>query len=129
MISIRQDIAELQRAQAAMLRAVAAVQSGGSLGRAVQYAITAFHRYKTAITHVDTGAYRAAGTIQFSGLRAVLFTSPDAVNPRSGQRPAEYQHYEELRGGSHAAWARTANEQGDAIMRRAVQMFEEELNS
>lgn len=127
MISIRSDIAELQRAQAAMLRAVAAVRPGGSLGRAVQYAITAFHRHKTAITHVDTGAYRAAGTIQFGGLRAVLFTSPDAVNPQSGVRPAEYQHFEELRGGSHAAWARTVNERGDVIMRRAVQVFEEGL--
>ena|SRR5581483_4951801 len=127
MIEIRQDIAGLQRAQAAMLRAVAAVRPAGSLGRAVQYAITAFHRYKTAITHVDTGAYRAAGTISFGGLRAVLFTSPDAVNPRSGARPAEYQNYEERRGGSHAAWARTAGEAGDGIMRRAVQIFEEDL--
>jgi len=127
-ISFRESGNGLQEAQRAMWRALAAVKPDGALGRAVHGAIQEFFTYKEQITHVDTGTYRGAETVQFSGLRGVLFTSPSAVNPRSGgRRPVEYQEYEERRGGSHAAWARTDAEASDPIMRRAIQVFEEGL--
>jgi hypothetical protein len=83
------------------------------------------HRYKVGIQHVDTGALRAAQQIRMErgGLRAILFTSESAINPRSRQRPAVYGYYEEMRGGAHASANRTINERAETAVSAAVSRF------
>lgn len=115
-------IAGLQAAQDAMLRAVAAVRPRGGLGRAVQYVLIAAHRYETAITHVDTGALRAAHSINYSGgARGTIETDLNAVNPRSGRRVIEYAGAEHRRGYPHSYAERTVEERGEQLAREAAQ--------
>jgi len=115
----------IQEAQDDNLRRIAALQPGGAAGRMVKDVAIDLHRYKVGIQHVDTGALRAAQQIRMErgGLRAILFTSESAINPRSRQRPAVYGYYEEMRGGAHASANRTINERAETAVSAAVSRF------
>ncbi len=115
----------IQEAQDDNLRRIAAFEPSGAAGRAIKEVAIDLHRYKVGIQHVDTGALRAGQQIRIErgGLRAVLFTSESAVNPRSRQRPAVYGYYEEMRGGMHAAADRTVNERAEFAVSAAVSRF------
>src|SRR5574341_1622852 len=118
---VRATITGIQEAQAANLRLIAAARPEGGLGRAVQYAATAVHRYAVMITHVITGALRASHRIRLAGAaRAEIYLDPTATNPRTGERTAEYGPAEHARGGSHAFYERPVSEQGDEIAARAA---------
>ena len=130
MINInRVSIADIQRAQMENMRMVAALQPGGIPGRAAQFMAAAAHRYAVAITHVDTGTWRAAHRIEedFGAGRAAVFVSPNAINPRSGTRAIEYATQWEQRGGEMAVYKRTAAERGEAILRDAGRLVLKEL--
>lgn len=104
----------IQRAQAAMLRAVEAVRPSGGLGRAVQAGTMEAHRRAAAKTHVDTGALKGSHTMRVDGARGEVYINPGAVRS-DGARPAEYGPVEHARGGDHAFYERVVNEDGAAI--------------
>jgi hypothetical protein len=121
------SIRGLQKLQAQHVRMIAALKPGGGLGRAIKYATVEAHRYLTSIIHVDTGSYRAAQRMEIKGARGRLYTDPAVKNPKTGEKPAEYSVYEELRGGSHAAYSRTIKERGDQIASRAISYTVKEM--
>lgn len=122
------SIVGLQEAQQAMLKAIMAARPEGGLGRAIYYlAYVEAHRFLVSITHVDTGSYRASQYITQEGdARYRLHIAPDTVNPRTGQRPADYGPIEEARGGKHAAYWRTY-EQGPNFAGRAFKYLTQDL--
>ena len=113
----------LQELQDANLRITAALQPSGAAGAAVQRMALEAHRYLVGITHVDTGAYRASHYIELDlpKLRATITVRPEAKNPRTGKLVREYAIQEEARGGLHAAYQRTIQEVGPAIVTRNAQ--------
>lgn len=114
-----EGLQELQRANEAM---IAELQPSGALGRAVKYATTEGHRYAIQITHVDTGTLKAAHRMEVSNVQGRIFIDPSATNPRSGQPVGRYGPIEHDRGGEHAFYQRTIDEQGDQIGGRALGM-------
>ena len=119
-----QGLQELQRANA---QNIAAVKPDGATGRAVLYATTAVQRYAMAITHVDTGSWRASHRMEYrearDGARGEVYVDPRAINPRSGARPVDYATKWELRGGEMAVYERVMSEQGERIAGDAVNMI------
>jgi hypothetical protein len=114
------SIEGIQEAQEANLRTIAALRPSGAYGNAIRMIITQLHRYKTTIIHVDTGALRASQRIEQVGLKARSWIDEDAINPRTGDRPAVYGALEEARGGSHAFGARTVDEAAPQIVNTAL---------
>lgn len=112
----------IQRAQAAMLRAVAAVRTEGGLGRAVLGATTEAHRRSVVRTHVDTGALRGSHTMRVNNAHGEVFISSSA-RASDGRRPAEYGPVEHARGGGHAFYERVVREDGAAIGRAALSVL------
>lgn len=120
-MTLRYSIEGLQRTQAAVLKAANAAKPRGALGTAVQQATTSLHRYAVGVTHVDTGSLRASHHVRVARTRGEVYINPSAVNPRSGNRPAEYGYYEHRRGGSHSFYERTVREHGQAALNAAGQ--------
>ncbi len=117
----------LQEAQAAVLKAIAAVKPAGALGRAVQYMATEAHRMAVSYTHVDTGALRASHIIDYAGpARYIVRLSDSARNPRTGARTSVYGPVEHNRGDSHAFYERTFRN-GGQIATRAVAYLRSQL--
>jgi len=114
----RVQIEGIQAAQAAVNRVVASTRPAGALGAAVQEATVRLHRYAVGVTHVDTGALRGSHTMRITRTRGEIYISPNARHA-TGKRPAEYGVYEHRRGGSHAFYARTVAEHGQAALRTA----------
>lgn len=114
-INVRMTITGIQEAQAENNRVIASLQPSGALGRAVQYGTAAAHRAAVGMTHVDTGALRASHRMEVTGLRGRVYIDPSARNPRSRQRTETYGPYEHERGGTHAFYQRTIDEQGQSI--------------
>lgn len=117
----RGSIKGIQEAQAAIVRALAAVQPDGGLGEAVQYTLAAGHRYMAAHTVVDTGAWRGSHRPVMTGkATGRIFMDPAVLNPRSGDPPAEYgAELERTRGGRYAVYRKTVEEAGPVILRQA----------
>lgn len=104
------SIRGLQQAQAANARLIAEMQPSGRPAKFVRDLTAVLHRFLVSITHVDTGAYRAAQRMEVdigSSPRGILYPDPGATNPRSGRNVASYAIVEEHRGGTHAAYQRT----------------------
>lgn len=114
------SIKGIQEAQAAAVRALAAVRPSDGLGEAVQYALAAAHRYLAANTVVDTGAWRGSHRPQMTGpASGRIFMDPGAQNPKGGF-PAIYgAHLEATRGGRYAVYRTTAEQAGPEILRQA----------
>jgi hypothetical protein len=134
MIEVKLNIEDIQKAQAANLRAIALLEPESTMGRMVQELLPDLHRYVVTITHVwiyRGGALRAAHRMSIvekgaGTARGSIFIDPTAVNPR-GQRSSEYGVYEHARGGSHAFYERTMNERGPAVQGRAMQFIQKEI--
>lgn len=108
------------KAQAAMLRAIAAVQPTGALGKAVKEALLMAQAYAAEITHEDTGTLARSHLIQYAGAASgFVYPSPYNINPKSHKPPSYYAIYEESRGGGHAFYARTVDERGQEILNKA----------
>lgn len=119
------SIKGLQKAQQQNRKMIAALQPAGALGRAIQYGTAAAHRYAVQITHVDTGALRAAHRMSIEGGKGTVFIGP-GTNPKGG-KPSIYGPYEFARGGEHDAYARTEAEVGDKIGEQMARIIEEAL--
>ena len=114
----------LQKAQDANNRLIAALKPSGAAGKATKAVLMGAHSRYVILTHVDTGALKAARRMKMDaqGLRGYIYTDPNAVNPK-GKRPAEYDIYEQARGGSHAAADRLEAEHGRALRALGVQVL------
>lgn len=108
----------LQRLQARNVRRMAALRPDGATGEAVRDATVLAHRYAVAITHVDTGSWRASHRMAAGGLRGVVFVSRGAKNYKTGGRVLEYASHYEAAGGRMAVYTRTAREAGPRILRQ-----------
>lgn len=120
MAALSASIKGLQRLQARNVRRVAALKPSGAAGRAVRDATATAHRYAVAITHVDTGSWRASHRMVVSGdrLAGVVGIPAGAINPRSRRPVEEYARVWEERGGRLAVYKRTSEEAGPEILRR-----------
>jgi hypothetical protein len=130
MISADMTIEGLQEAQAAMNQLTTELQPRGAYGKAVQFVTVGALGYWMRIVHVDTGAYRASGRMRVelsAQPRGLVFVDQAARNPRSGKLVRDYAIVEEQRGGSHAAFARTVNEEGPRLVQQAGRILMEGL--
>lgn len=118
----------LREAQTENLKMIRALSPHNQLGKAVQTGLIVLQRYAVGITHVDTSALRASHRMrmEFSSSDAIgeIYIDPSARNPRSGKRTAEYGPYEHARGGDHAFYERTYNEEGDRALALASAVLE-----
>ena len=126
-VDVSVTIVGLQEAQDANLRAIAALRPGGAIDEAIREVTLRAHRHLVAVTHVDTGAYRAAHRIKMTKDRGVIFVDTGARNPRSGRRVVEYAPIEEARGSSHAAYARTEAEMGAAALDAGIRLIADRI--
>ncbi|NOK59125.1 MAG: hypothetical protein GFH27_549283n415 [Chloroflexi bacterium AL-W] len=125
---MKTSIKGIQAAQAAALKAAAAVKPKNGLGRAVRYATLAAHRFATAETVVATGTWRASHRPEVRGARGRIYVDPNSVNPRGGGRPSRYGPALEMtRGGRYAVYGRTAREAGPRILAQAGAQLKREL--
>lgn len=114
------SIRDIQEAQKDNLQRIAFMQPQGPLGQVVKKALAQAHRYIVSITHVITGAYRAAQRMEWDGgLEGRINVDPGARNPRSQTPPVEYSIYEEARGDGHDAYHRTVLEEGPNLVDQA----------
>ena len=120
------SIEGIQEVQQRNLKRIAAMQPSGEAGAAVRDAIVALHRYAVAITHVGRydrmgvsgkaigGSLRASHRMEIAGLAGEIYIDPSSVNPL-GKKPVVYGVYENARGGEHAFYDRTVNEEGPKV--------------
>jgi hypothetical protein len=94
----------------AMRRLSEAIAPQGQSDIAVRAAGLEVLRYSSSITHRLTGALSVSHMMELPrpGM-AVITPDPSAINPL-GHRPAIYGPIEEARGGSHAFYRRTLDE-------------------
>lgn len=117
----------VQDVQAAAVKLLNELTPKGALGKAVQYATGAAHRYMVGITPVKTGAWRGSHLPEMQGLHGRIAINPEAVNPAGG-RPIIYgTALEQQRGGKYAVYAKTANEAGPKIVKQAGDLLRKEL--
>lgn len=124
------SIEGIQEVQKRNLARIAALTPAGKAGEAVRDALVALHRYAVSITHVGKyqrngntvggGSLRASHRIEVSGLEGMVYIDPSAKNPLSKTKPAEYGVYENARGGEHAFYDRTVNEEGPRVSARVT---------
>ena len=123
------DIKDLLKFQNDNNKRIAAMKPSGAAGRALQYGLTALHRYAVATTHRDTGTLAASHIMELdlSSLRGRIYINPSARNPKSGQMAAIYGPHEHARGGQHAFYKRTIDEAGPGVVDDMMRMLEAEL--
>ena len=78
----------------------------GALGKAVAQATQAYAQGTARNAHRDTGTMAGAQTAEVSGLMGRVYTA-SASNPKTGQAASTYAPYEEGRGGPHAFYNTT----------------------
>ena len=98
----------------------------GALGQAVTEATAAYAQGTASRAHRDTGTMVGAQTAEVSGLMGKVYTA-SATNPRSGQSASTYAPYEEARGGSHAFYNATFQQDTLRIGTGALQRIVERL--
>lgn len=100
---MRVTIKGIQEAQRRNQARIAALRPVGTLGSAVQFMGFEGLRVAIAVTHIDSGALKAAHrlSLDLDIPQAAIEIDPAATNP-DGDRPAEYGPEEHARGGSHA---------------------------
>lgn len=131
------SIEGIQEAQKRNLMRIAALQPSGKAGEAVRDALIALHRYSVSITHVGKyqrngntvggGSLRAAQRIEVEGLAGQVYIDHAAKNPLSKTKPVEYGVYENARGGEHAFFDRTVNEEGPKVEARVTDQIKAAL--
>ena len=87
----------------------------GALGQAVAQATQADAQGTARNAHRDTGTMAGAQTAEVSGLMGRVYTA-SASNPKTGQAASTYAPYEEGRGGPHAFYNQTYQQDTPRIM-------------
>jgi hypothetical protein len=112
----------LQEAQEWNLRSIRNMKSSGTFGDMLREIMTQLHRYQVSITHVDSGALRAAERIEINGMTGRLFVDESASSPKGG-KPSVYGQIEDARGGDHAFGRNTAEQGAPSIIMIALSRF------
>jgi len=115
-----------QQLQAAFEKIVADMRPNGGLGRAVLYATQQYQAGVKGRAHVDTGTYQSSITPDVQGLMGRVYTAANR-NPKSGAAASVYGPYEERRGGSHAAYGLTFQQDTPRIAGEAIRIVVAEL--
>lgn len=117
---IESDLQGLQEAQSRLARLVQRVGAGSGLRAIIARAVLRAHRYTTMIVHVDTGRLKNSlfprVTMQSNQAYGVVGTN------------VMYAPYEHDRGGSHAFFERTVQEDGPAIVRQVEDDIRREVD-
>jgi hypothetical protein len=115
-----------EQLQAARMKLVADMQPSGGLGAAVLYATQQYAAGTRGRVHVATGTYRASQTPEVKGLMGTVYTAGNR-NPVSGASASVYGPVEEARGGSHAAYATTFEQDTAGIAAEAIRLIIKDL--
>ena len=100
--------------------------AGGALGKAVAAATQAYAQGTARNAHRDTGTMAGAQTAEVSGLMGRVYTA-SASNPRTGQAASTYAPYEEGRGGPHAFYNTTYQQDTPRIVADIDQLLRSAL--
>lgn len=111
-----------EQLQAARMKLVADMQPSGGLGAAVIYATQRYQDGTQSRVHVATGTYRASQTPEVKGLMGMVYTAGNR-NPVSGASASVYGPEEEARGGGHAAYATTFEQDTAGIVSEAMRLI------
>ena len=98
----------------------------GALGRTVAQATRAYAEGTQRRAHRDTGTMAGAQTAEVSGLMGRVYTA-SASNPRTGQAASTYAPYEEGRGGPHAFYNTTYQQDTPRIVADIDQLLRSAL--
>lgn len=98
----------------------------GALSKAVAYATQAYAEGTQRRAHRDTGTMAGAQTAEVSGLMGRVYTA-NASNPRTGQTASTYAPYEEGRGGPHAFYNTTYQQDTPRIISDVDQLLRSAL--
>ena len=98
----------------------------GTLGRAVAQATRAYAEGTQRRAHRDTGTMAGAQTAEVSGLMGKVYTA-SASNPKTGQAASTYAPYEEGRGGPHAFYNTTYQQDTPRIVADIDQLLRSAL--
>ena len=98
----------------------------GALGKAVAAATQAYAQGTARNAHRDTGTMAGAQTAEVSGLMGRVYTA-SASNPRTGQAASTYAPYEEGRGGPHAFYNTTYQQDTPRIVADIDQLLRSAL--
>jgi len=98
----------------------------GALGKAVAAATQAYAQGTARNAHRDTGTMAGAQTAEVSGLMGRVYTA-SASNPRTGQAASTYAPYEEGRGGPHAFYNPTYQQDTPRIVADIDQLLRSAL--
>lgn len=128
---IETEIEGYAELQAALDRVAAAVKPSGALGKAVQRTTRRLYKRAISLTHQDTGtlasSHRWSYLEEGSSPRGVVYVEGNLKNTKSRQAVERYAPIEEARGGSHAFYARTVAEDGDAAAQEGISVILEAL--
>lgn len=100
--------------------------AGGALGKAVAAATQAYAQGTARNAHRDTGTMAGAQTAEVSGLMGRVYTA-SASNPKSRQSASVYAPYEEGRGGPHAFYNTTYQQDTPRIVADIDQLLRSAL--
>jgi len=98
----------------------------GALGKAVAQATQAYAEGTQRRAHRDTGTMAGAQTAEVSGLMGKVYTA-SASNPKTGQAASTYAPYEEGRGGPHAFYNTTYQQDTPRIVADIDQLLRSAL--
>lgn len=111
---LKWDVEGLEEAQRKLRRLLQELGAGGQPGLKgiISRATLRAHRYASMIVHVDTGRLKNSlhPRVEGKGNNIYGVVGTNVV----------YAPYEHARGGSHAFFRRTADEEGHAIVQQAV---------
>ena len=100
--------------------------AGGALGKAVAAATQAYAQGTARNAHRDTGTMAGAQTAEVSGLMGRVYTA-SASNPKNRQSASVYAPYEEGRGGPHAFYNTTYQQDTPRIVADIDQLLRSAL--
>lgn len=125
-MSYKVTIEGYEKLQAANRKLLAAVKPNGALGAANLFVTKSMQRGVESRVHVDTGTYKSSILADFAGTVGRVYVAANR-NPKGGGLASVYAKYEEGRGGSHAAFANTARQDGQRVAQEGVQLIIEAL--
>ena len=116
----------LQKAQAASLQLIAALQPTGGVHKATKEMTIRAFRWVVTMTHVKTGTLKASRRMEVQEMRGIIFTVAGR-NPKTGKSAKGYDVPEQFRGGSHQTYVNFIATQALAVGRLGIVTMLKEL--
>jgi len=120
----------LVAAQKQAIKMIEALRPEGGQAKAVLAMGQMAFKAAVDFTHVATNTLKPGRLMDFieEVPEAIIFTDENAINPITGQRAAEYDVFEQARGGSHATYPRVIVERGFQIGTHGIAIMIRELD-